>query len=408
MNFKEVLSIKHRREKFGGIIFIPSYNSQLAVNSDFLELLKIIQKKESIIETQKLVSKKYNIGIKESSKLISFIISDINSYLNEYKENKDSLSDWSKNNGISSIKLSSPIMLIIEITKKCNMKCAFCCQELDKNVGPELSMSEWKKIIDEARSLNVFKIHYMGGDPLLRNDFFEIIDYTSKQGIYLSFTTNGTLFNESMSSKLRKIENLLPVQVSVHGESNKSCDFYRIREEDWEKSINCINLLRKAKIPFGIKTVISRLNYKNIYNISSFLAEKEAKTITFLHLLPIGAGEKMEKDCKFSKKEILEIVRQIEKSKTNFPSVHFDYRPFLNTYFPRKAKTELDEYIKCPAGSLDMRIRADGKVLQCSSIRVPIDDVKNKSLKNIWGGLLGKMSPCPHHCKDIFEPIQIY
>ena len=192
----------------------------------------------------------------------------------------------------------------------------------------------------------------------------------------------------------------------MHGSSAEVVEKYDIHHSQWEKTLSNCMLLKQEGIPFGVKMVVSRLNYKDIYDSVETFNELGARTITLLHLLPVGGGSTMEDMAKFSPEEVQEIVRAIRASKRAYPNVHIDYRPFLNIYFPKEPRTKLDELINCPAGRLDLRIRYDGKVLQCSSMRIPLDDITKNTLQDIWGSIVAKMSPCPYNCSDTFSCIQ--
>ena len=127
-----------------------------------------------------------------------------------------------------------------------------------------------------------------------------------------------------------------------------------------------------------------------------------------LHLLPVGGGKTMRNEANFTKGEVEDIVKQINYAKGKFKNIHIDYRPFLNIYFPKEPRTELDKLINCPAGNLDLRIRYDGKVLQCSSLRMPLNDMRKNNLKSVWSSILSKMLPCPYECNKVFHCVQNY
>lgn len=400
MELQEILAAAIRKENFGGIIYLPSRNIQLAVNADLLNFVACVKQVKSDSETVKLIAKTYAISELRAKKLLQDCLMTIAEEVEHYSENDDICSDWNLPNQPRTkdrIKLSAPLMLIIEVTNRCNQKCRFCYEAWERNDlnVSELPQAQFRGIVDQAEEIGVFKIQYMGGEPLCRKDFPEILAYTSRQGLFVSFTTNGFLLNEVID-ELKSIERLLPVQVSIHGSSADSLTEYAISPKEWRKSINNCRLLGKYGIPFGIKTVISRFNYRRLFEAAALFSDLGAKTVTFLHLLPVGGAAEMKESIWFQPEEITEIIEQIKSAQEKFPLLHFDYRAFLNLYFPRQPKTKLDEFLNCPAGGLDLRIRCDGKVLQCSSLRIPIDDLTVKSLKDVWDSIEEKMKPCPY------------
>lgn len=408
MKFVDLLSSEIRKENFGGIIYFPSYNTQLAINDDLYQLVKLIKGEKSPQEAIRTITQNYNLDKESAKKILDDCLIILTKDIENYVENHDDDSDWQaskQNNG--TIHLSAPLMVIVEVTKKCNQKCKFCYQATEETDVLELPNKLLRKIIDQAEEMGVFKIQYIGGEPLCRKDFIDILSYTSEKGIFVSFTSNG-VYIDRVIDRLREIKRLLPIQVSIHGDSEEFINQYEIGLKEWKKTIANCRLLKKYNLPFGIKTVISRLNYKNLLRSVEMFNQIGAKTVTFLHLLPIGGGKNMQDAVKFTEKEVWEIVESISLAKIAFPGIYLDYRLFLNTYFPKRPKTKLDKFFNCPAGSLDLRIRYDGKVLQCSSLRIPIDDTKQNDLRRIWTSISGKMLPCPYECNQVFQCIQNY
>ena len=91
-----------------------------------------------------------------------------------------------------------------QLTHRCNLSCLHCISDA---VGPydkvkEVTTEEAKRIIDNLSSLNVSSILFTGGEPLLRNDFFEIANYAYDYGFNLLLSTNGTLVDQEKLNKL--------------------------------------------------------------------------------------------------------------------------------------------------------------------------------------------------------------
>ena len=410
MILSELFTAIIRREEFGGIIFIPSRNAQIAINYDLYQIIQIIVAHKSLEENiVRSIADKYQSGVDDARKILEVCLKMIAENLDSYTENSDQPSDWDSNSDNPvAIKLSAPLMLIIEVTNFCNQNCNFCClAEETKAANISLMPDEMiRGIIDDSRELGVFKIQFMGGEPLCRDGFSEIIKYTSENGIYVSFTTNGLLLGKIVND-LRQVKRLLPIQVSIHGDFESS-QRYRISPGELKTTIEGCNLLAEKGISFGVKAVISRLNYKKVFDLICSLDNLGAKTVTLLHLLPVGRGKEIEESSRFSENEINEIIEQIKTARRAVKNIHIDHRPFLNVYFPKKPKTDLDKFLNCPAGNSDLRIRYDGKILQCSSLRLPIDDICVGGLKKVWSSLRAKMQQCPYECKQVFQCIQSY
>ena len=79
------------------------------------------------------------------------------------------------------------------VTKFCNLSCFYCYAEdiLNKKDVEEFSLENLKDIIDQAYDAGCRWINILGGEPLLRNDIEELIDYIHQKGMFIEMTTNG-------------------------------------------------------------------------------------------------------------------------------------------------------------------------------------------------------------------------
>ena len=103
-----------------------------------------------------------------------------------------------------------PVRVNLLVTKFCNLSCFYCYAEdiLNKKDVPEFSLEDLKDIIDQVYESGCRWINILGGEPLLRNDIEEIIDYMKQKGMLVEMTTNGYFIKKRISA-LKKIEEWL-------------------------------------------------------------------------------------------------------------------------------------------------------------------------------------------------------
>ena len=101
-----------------------------------------------------------------------------------------------------------------QITGRCNLSCAHCLAGGGSRQD-ELHMDEIKDFLDDLAKMKVFYINAGGGEPLLHPRFFEIVDYADEKGIYVQFSTNGTLIDSALAGEIAARG--LRVQVSLDG-----------------------------------------------------------------------------------------------------------------------------------------------------------------------------------------------
>ena len=87
-----------------------------------------------------------------------------------------------------------PKVAALELTYRCNHKCLFCScpwEADEKYLKEELSYQEWTQIIDTLMSAGVSSFTLTGGEPLMREDLKDIIDYILSRGATLNMISNG-------------------------------------------------------------------------------------------------------------------------------------------------------------------------------------------------------------------------
>ena len=100
------------------------------------------------------------------------------------------------------VRLDAPTIVGLDITSKCNLHCKHCFQN-ERVIPNELTSIEWKKVISDLKNMGVYQIYIMGGEPFIKEDIFEILEYVKNAGMTLSINTNATLISPQMAKKIR-------------------------------------------------------------------------------------------------------------------------------------------------------------------------------------------------------------
>ena len=122
--------------------------------------------------------------------------------------------------------LDAPICLTWELTYACNLQCVHCLSSSGQRDPRELSTAEAKRVIDELRDLQVFYINIGGGEPMIRRDFFDIVEYSVSNGIGVKFSTNGAFIDAATARRLAALD-YLDIQLSIDGADEATNDAVR-------------------------------------------------------------------------------------------------------------------------------------------------------------------------------------
>ena len=98
--------------------------------------------------------------------------------------------------------LDAPICLTWELTYACNLACVHCLSSSGRRDPGELSTDECKALIDEFERMQIFYVNIGGGEPTIRSDFWELVDYATEHHVGVKFSTNGSRITEAVAARL--------------------------------------------------------------------------------------------------------------------------------------------------------------------------------------------------------------
>ena len=153
--------------------------------------------------------------------------------------------------------LSAPICLTWELTYACNLACTHCLSSSGRRDPNELSTDEAKSLIDEIAAMQIFYINVGGGEPMIRRDFFELVEHAVDQKVGVKFSTNGTRIDRTAARRLASID-YLDIQVSIDGVDAVTND--RVRGVgSYAAARSAMDNLKSAGFgPFKISVVMTR------------------------------------------------------------------------------------------------------------------------------------------------------
>ncbi|WP_068268954.1 mycofactocin radical SAM maturase, partial [Aldersonia kunmingensis] len=122
--------------------------------------------------------------------------------------------------------LDAPICLTWELTYACNLSCVHCLSSSGRRDPRELSTEQCKAIIDELQRMQVFYVNIGGGEPTVRSDFWELVDYATEHQVGVKFSTNGVKIDKKVAARLAASD-YVDVQISIDGATAEVNDAVR-------------------------------------------------------------------------------------------------------------------------------------------------------------------------------------
>jgi len=184
--------------------------------------------------------------------------------------------------------LNAPICLTWEWTYACNLQCVHCLSSSGRRDPDELPTAEMLEVVDAFADLGVFYVNIGGGEPLLRPDFFEIVEYCVARGVGVKFSTNGGLLTADKARRLAAMD-YVDVQISLDGIDEATNDAVR-GEGSHAKARRAMDHLRDAGFgPFKISVVMTRDNVEQLDAFEA-LADEYGAELRLTRFRPSGRG----------------------------------------------------------------------------------------------------------------------
>lgn len=184
--------------------------------------------------------------------------------------------------------LDAPICLTWELTYACNLACVHCLSSSGKRDPRELSTEQCKAIIDELERMQVFYVNIGGGEPTVRPDFWELVDYATDHHVGVKFSTNGVRITPEVAARLAASD-YVDVQISLDGATAEINDAVR-GPGSFDMAIRALENLADAGFADAkISVVVTRHNVDQLDDFKA-LADRYGATLRITRLRPSGRG----------------------------------------------------------------------------------------------------------------------
>lgn len=284
-----------------------------------------------------------------------------------------------------------PFYLQWHLTETCNLRCRHCYQQ---STVAELSYVEICQAIDKiANAIQYWvthyeigvspSLHFTGGEPLIRPDVFDLLQYAAHAGFSASLLSNGTLITSETAQRLKQTA-VEDVQISLDGREGVH-DSLR-GKWSFKKALEGIANLVAVGIDTNINFTVSGLNYQEIDPLIDLVGTLGVSAVAFSRLVPCGRGEDLSNHLLNT--EQLNVLSRKLLEKPRKDSVMLVSRdPIIGV-----ANISDNDAIPlssfplggCSAGIFGVTITADGTVMPCRRMNLPIGNIRTDDFRQLW------------------------
>lgn len=292
-----------------------------------------------------------------------------------------------------------PSNLSLSLTNRCNLRCPTCSfwQTPASEKANELTAGEMERLLVQLKEwLGVYQISLTGGEPMLRNEFFDVLRSASRLGIRLATVCNGSLLPPRRVEALREILDqpnnpMDTIGISLNDLDTAAHDRTRGVEGSAEKIFQAIELLNypERRFRLTLSTIIMPYNIERLPALAEWVKEKGLDGITF-QIYYFQSGNDKYSPGWFREDQFWEdnpekidrgIDRLIELRSQGYPIVNLpEHLEYIRCYL-KGAEERID--LPCRVGVANMDIEPNGDVRLCD-VMEPIGNIRHNHPREIW------------------------
>lgn len=280
-------------------------------------------------------------------------------------------------------------MITWRCTRRCVGNCLYCSYTPNAIDPTELNTKEGFRLVDQIYDFGSPWFGISGGEPLLKEDVFEVISYAKKIGFEVSLITSGFVFNEKLFNGL--VRNEVHTAVSIDGPKEAND---KIRGKgSYDKAFSVMKKLSEAGILDCLVVTITKDNYKLIEHPIKLGADYGARMVVFHNLVPVGRAEANMNDLAPSPEEYEWTFNNLyDLSQKYEGKIHVNvYCPFYARIVRQKNPSDFWDWFmnrflgKCTIGGNYISVTENGDFRSCGfNEGYRLGNMKNKTVKQCW------------------------
>jgi putative heme d1 biosynthesis radical SAM protein NirJ2 len=267
-------------------------------------------------------------------------------------------------------------------TNACNLNCPHCYRDASKALPDELTTSEAKAMLQQISEAGFMIMIFSGGEPLLRDDIFELVEHARGLGLRPVFGTNGTLLNRETVKRLKE-SGAAAMGISLDSTDAEKHDRFRGVPSGFDKTMEGMENCREAGLRFQIHTTVMDWNYDEIEQITDLAIESGAIAHHIFFLVPTGRAAHLASGIMKAEKyeDLLERIMDRQEE------VPIELKPTCAPQFMRIAKQKgmkMRFTRGCIAGIAYCLIGPTGNVQPCAYLDMNLGNVREMPFTEIW------------------------
>lgn len=178
-------------------------------------------------------------------------------------------------------------VIVWNVTDACNLNCIHCySNSKNRPAENELSTKQAKELLKDLAGFGIPAVLFSGGEPLMREDIFDLLALAERLGLPTVLSTNGTLISQDIARKI-KTYSVSYVGVSLDGIGEVN-DKFRGKKGAFQDALKGIENCRKNGIRTGLRLTLTKTNVSQLDDFFGLFEQLDIERVCFYHLVPVG------------------------------------------------------------------------------------------------------------------------
>jgi MoaA/NifB/PqqE/SkfB family radical SAM enzyme len=270
--------------------------------------------------------------------------------------------------------------VLLELTYACNLDCSFCYNDLSLG-GQRLSLSQYRLLLDDLASLGALNLSLSGGEPLAHPHFFEIATHARSLGFVIRLKTNGHAVKEPVARRIREEVDPFVIEVSLHGASAETHERQTRVPGSYERLLANIRTMKSHGMRVKVNSVLTRWNEHEVEALLDLCDELDVLYQIDPEVKPRDDGDQSTLAIEASPDGLSRLRRALGARANRNERVA---NPTEVSAERKALAAGTDKH--CGAGSNNLTVDPYGSVLPCVQWRVPIGNLHQQRVTEIWLG----------------------
>lgn len=281
--------------------------------------------------------------------------------------------------------MKRPPLVALEVTRRCNLHCIHCRALANpEGAEDELATDEITGLFDQLAERTRPIVILTGGEPLLRDDIFEIARYGKDLGFHMAMAPNGTLMDEAVAQRMLDA-GIDRISISLDAASAEVHDAFRQMPGAFAGAMKGIAAARAVALPFQINTSVTAMNVDELPKVHALAKELGANAHHIFMLVRVGRGRDLDAEVPPDRQEKV-FAWLAERHREGIISVRATCGPhYYRVLTQRAGEGGVGTTTRgCLAGRRFIFVGATGRVQPCGYLDIDCGNIRERPFWEIW------------------------